>query len=664
MGCIPSSPDHGDGAHNRDHQYDDFLTVTSFEDSNRSVADSCPYHPNPSTSGSSRISRKQASTGPGARQAEQQRRRHYADPPSIWAQLFQTMVIFVALYFLGLGMFKVLQEPVCDMKENILNSISRFSQYLKTLTNDLENVLKDIDFAWIVRKPADWWDSDKVNWEQIMKVEVGLTVATLGAFVSDLLFSSEKEQGNSILLMPTLIYSLVYFVISIHAQATKLLDPEILQSFNIALIGEKIFSQPEMVVMTFTHIFALDLALAFAMMKDFYSRVSSRRMPYRLLMAVIALGVAQGISTIPIYLILRATLFDGPLIHTPRSLATNQNSYKRELEYLLDPVPRGAGAVNGWIQSIPSPLNIPFLVFFVALGAVRFALMLVAYLLYVTFVCFPVSAIFFSLRRSWRLLRGKEIQGALYTPFATVDGKIFPPKAVLIVSAHLRLVSFKYRSNFLFNWTIGWWLRNFLEAFVMYEFTLPFKDDFSPYVAFLMEEFGPVFPMGQGLGFGSYKDVKALIENPDQRKAGLSLAWSVSTAQSDWSKNNLTSLPRTEIEKSIVAEGRELVGCWLKDVNERLKDPLVQKQLDGILPFANVDGTMVDRSLIATSFGSTLFHLLTDGDFTEHERKRYSKLLTNVFPFMSDWMNKVWFGGILELKGIEDYGTKSHKVDV
>jgi hypothetical protein len=660
MGCIPSSPDHG--APNRDPD-DDFLSVSTFEDTDKnSIAASCPY--NPSTSGSSR---KEASNGAGAKKSEQQRRRHYADPPSFLAQLFQTVVIFVALYFLGFGMFKVLQKPVYDMKVVILKSIPGFSEYLKNLTNDLKNVSKDIDlFAWIVRKPADWWDTDKVNWDLPMKVEGGLVVAAWGAFVSDLLFSCEKKQGNSILLMPTLIYSLVYFVISIHAQATKLLDPEIYHTFDIILIGEKIFSQPEMVVMTFTHIFAIDLAVYFAMMKDFYSRVSSRRMPYRLLMAVIALGTfAQGISTIPIYLILRATLFDGPLIYSPPSLATNRNSYKRELECLLDPVPRGSGPVNGWIQSIPSPLNIPFLVFFVALGAVRFAFMLASYLLYVTFVCFPVSAMFFSLRRSWRLLWGKEIQGALYTPFATVDGKIFPPKAVLIVSAHLRLVSFKNRSNVLFNWTIGWWLRKFLEAFVMYEFTLPFKDDFSPYVAFLMEEFGPVYPMGGGLGFGTYNDVKALQENPDQRKAGLSLAWSVSTAQSDWSKNNLTSLPRTELDKSIVAEGRELVRCWLKDVNGRLKkDPLVRKRLDAILPFANVDGTMVDPALISTSFGSTLFHLLTDGEFTEHERKRYHKLIKNGFPFMSDWINKVWFGGFLNFKGIQNYGTKSHKVDV
>lgn len=192
----------------------------------------------------------------------------------------------------------------------------------------------------------------------------------------------------------------------------------------------------------------------------------------------------------------------------------------------------------------------------------------------------------------------------------------------------------------------------------MYEFTIPFKTDFSPYVAFLMEEFGAVFPMGQGLGFGAYKDVKAIIENPDQRKSGLSLAWSISTAQFDWSKNTLTSLPQTENEKAIVAEGREIVRCWLKDVSKNLKDPLTQKRLDAILPYRNVDGSMVDKTLVEISFGSVLFHLLTEGEFTAHESRRYHKLLTNAFPFMSDWINKVWFGGILEYSGMQDYGEK------
>jgi hypothetical protein len=172
-----------------------------------------------------------------------------------------------------------------------------------------------------------------------------------------------------------------------------------------------------------------------------------------------------------------------------------------------------------------------------------------------------------------------------------------------------------------------------------------------------MEEFGPVFPMGQGLGFGTYQDVKTIIENPNQRKGGLSLAWSISTAQMDWSKNNLTTLPRSEIDKSIVAEGRQLVRCWLADVDKDLDDGFVKKRLDAILPYANVDGTMVDKTLIEISFGSTLFHLLTGGEFTEHEMRRYYMLLTNAFPFMSDWINKVWFGGIMEFKGIQDYGT-------
>jgi hypothetical protein len=253
-------------------------------------------------------------------------------------------------------------------------------------------------------------------------------------------------------------------------------------------------------------------------------------------------------------------------------------------------------------------------------------------------------------------LWGKSVQGALYTPFETVDGKMFPPKAVLVITAHLRLLCFTNKSNFLFNCTIGWWLQNFLEAAIMYEFTLPFKTDFSPYISFLMTEFGQVFPMGNGLGFGTYNNVKEIIENPDQRKSGLSLAWSISSSQLHWCKNTLTSLPEREIEKSIVAEGRELVRCWLQDVKDKLDVTLVQKRLDSILPFANLDGTMIDKELIETAFGSTLFHLLTDGDFTKHERKRYHKLLTNAFPFFSDFINKMWFGGILEYAGVRDYG--------
>ncbi|KAG7345039.1 hypothetical protein IV203_032570 [Nitzschia inconspicua] len=287
------------------------------------------------------------------------------------------------------------------------------------------------------------------------------------------------------------------------------------------------------------------------------------------------------------------------------------NFYKREVEYLLDPIPRGSGALNG-----------------------RF--------LFST----PILEIV-----TWE---GRCPRG-LYSPLETVDGKVFPPKAVLVVTAHLRLICFVNRSNYIFNAIIGWWLRRFLEAAVMYEFTLPFKDDFSPYVAFLMSEFGPVFPMGHGLGFGSYKHVKSIIENPDQRKSGLSLAWSISSAQHHWSKNLLTSLPEKENEKSVVAQGRQIVWSWLADVNTRLKDPIVRKRLDALLPFANLDGSMVDKTLIETAFGSTLFHLLIGGDFTKFERKRYHKLLTNAFPFMSDFINKTWFGGILEYKGVRDY---------
>ena len=652
MGCIPSSPQHG-GFHRSGHD-DDCLTMPSFDSTERSASDTCPYHQRSTASAPS-------SHGAGLSRTESRQQgqggAQYAKRPSFLMQLFQTIILFGALYLVCVCAYNFIDLK--GIMKKIQDIAKELPDFFEKLWMGFVAALKNTNFTWIFRKPAFWWDTAEVNWDQSMVVAFWFAMLTLGFLVLDLLFSSEEQQGNPILLSPSVIYSVIYFFISVHAQAIKLLDPEVYISFNVTLIGDKIFSQPEMVVMTFVHLFALDLALAYAMMKDFYTRVSSRRLGYRLLMVVFVLGtLAQGISTIPFYLFIRFTIFASPLICPQRALLANLNSYQRELNYLLDPVPRGRGAINGWIQSIPSPLNLPFVVFFVALGAIRFFLMLFSYFLYVVFVCLPVSAIFFSLRRSWKLLLGKDIKGAVYTPFETVDGKLFPPKAVLIISAHIRLVCFMNRSNFLFNLLIGWWLRKFMEAYVMYEFTLPFKNDFSPYVAFLMEEFGSVFPMGAGLGFGAYEDVKAIIENPDQRKSGLSLAWSISHAQFEWSKNNLTTLPETEIEKSIVAEGRELVRCWLRDVSEELKKPIVRKRLDAILPYANVDGTMVDKKLIEISFGSTLFHLLTGGEFTEFERKRYYGLLTNAFPFMSDWINKVWFGGILEYSGIKDYGKK------
>jgi hypothetical protein len=361
-------------------------------------------------------------------------------------------------------------QAIYEVLQNILESIPR---KIETTWESFLAHIEDIDFTWIFHNPANWWDTDKVNWDEPLKAELLIAMGTLAAFVMDLLFSSEEKQGNPVLLLPTLLYSLIYVVISIHAQATKLLDPKVYETFNATLIGEKIFSHPEIVVMTFTHLFALDLGLVFAMMKDFYSRVTSRRLIYRLLMIGICVGtLAQGRSTVPIYILLRSTLFAGELTYTPPPLPTNRNSHSRERDYLLDPVPRGSGPINGWIQSIPSPLNIPLMVFFVVLGIVRFVAMLVSYVFYVFFFCLPVSAVFFCLRRSWKLLLGNNIDGALYSPFATVDGKVFPFKAVMVVSGHLRLVCFKNRKNVLFNWTIGWWLRKYLEAYVMYEFTL------------------------------------------------------------------------------------------------------------------------------------------------------------------------------------------------
>ena len=618
--------------------HNDNLTWTSADDDNTMTS-----YPRSSSSSS------------GGRPSRRKKPKRKTAPPTLVAQIGQTALLFAVLVLLARGLVVVVPYGLLyKMYDMLLAAPAAFQKALESVVFSL----RSLDYTWFLRKPAEWWDKDQVNWDGILLAELYLAIFTNASFAADLLLVPEEKRGSWVLLLPSLIYSVIYSIVSMHAQAIKLLDAEIYLSFKTAEIGAKIFSDPEMVVMTFTHLFALDLALAYAMMKDFYKRTTSRVPFKRLIMTFVALlTTVQGLKALLIYLVLRATLFAGPQIQLPQSTSSNRNSYKRELEYLLDPIPAGGGALSGWVRKIPSPFDIPFFVVIVALGVVRFFLMLGIYFLYVAFVCMPFSAVFFSLRRTWMLNRAAdEVMGAIYLPFDTVADKSFPPKAVLTVSGHLRLLCYKNKRNLLFNVFVGWWLRKLLEAFVMYEFTLPFKTDFSPYMGFLMEEFGPVFPMGQGLGYGAYKDVKAIVENPDQRKGDISLAWSTSKSQYSWSKNLLTGLPQTEIEKGIVAQGRQLVRCWLKDVDVKLKNELTRKRLDAILPYAPVDGSMLEEVLLDTTFGSTLFHLLTDGEFTKDERVHYHKLLTNAFPFMSDWINHVWFGGILEYKGIQDYG--------
>jgi hypothetical protein len=656
MGCIPSIPLHHAAPVGPLFPDDDTTWSSIAATNERSMLGStCPHHSAIShPSSSPRRTSPQADTQP----PQPQERCYYPDRPVFLSVFIQSMLILVGVAYLGWFLFNKLKGPVetiVKVYEMVVASLSGCPEW----RNILFGVWKKSDVTWLItRKPQDWWDTEKVDWDGNLKLDFVGAVLTMGMFVMDLLFSSEAKQGNSFMLAPLFLFCLVYAVLSIHAQASHLLKAEIYLSFNTTKIGDEIFKKPQMVFMIFTHLFALDLGLVFVMMRDFYSRVSSRRMEYRLIMVAIVLGtMAQGLSTVPIYLILRLTLFKSPQIRPQNLLRSNRNGYKREHDYLLDPIPRGDAALSGWVQLIPSPLNLPVFVLVVAVGIIRFLLALGVYFTYVTFFCLPLSAIFFSIRRSWKLLFGSQnVQGALFSPFDTVGGKVFPLKGVLVVSAHLRLICFVNKRNVLFNATIGWWLRRLLEAAMMYEFTLPFKGGFTPYVEFLMSEFGPVFPIGQGLGFGSHEHVKAIIENPDQRKAGTFAGWAISSAQYRWSKNQLTNLPQKEIDKSIVAEGRQIVECWLQEVNDKLKNELVRKRLDAILPFANLDGTMVDKKLVESAFGSTLFHLLTDGDFTKQERHKYHRLLTNGFAFFSDLINKIWFGGIMEYTAIRDYG--------
>lgn len=580
--------------------------------------------------------------------------------PNTVSQLVWTIVLFAGLFALFGAIVHVGERVV------VLPSTQQLHEWVTGIGQVAKSTLRQAIAAirgcqditlW---PPSQWFDSDKVNWSSVLKMEAGVVAFAVLGLVMDLLFSKETKQGKPMLLLPALLLSLIYVVISIQTAASGHFDPSILLTFDSGRIGKEVFSNAQTVTGLFCHLFALDFALSYSMVKDFYTRTTSRRHIFRLLMAIIVTATSVlGLVLVPVYLVLRATLFAGPVIVPLRPLNVNRNNHRREFNDLYDRIPLGKGVLNGWLlQWIPSPWNAPVLAATVAFGAVRFALVLGIYLFYVLYICLPVSAVFFSLRRSWMAFRGDPaLDGATYGVFDTVDGKYFPFKSVLIVTAHLRLLCFQNKTNPIFNIAIGWWLRPFLSACIMYEFTVPFKKSFAPYCAFLMEEFGPVFPMGAGLGFGKHADVQHIMENPHLRKGGLSLAWSISHAQENWSANNLTTHPQTEIDASLVDEGRILVHQWLRDVSTKLATTEVRKRLDTLLPLAHPDGTPVDQTLVEISFGSTLFHLLTDGEFTETERHHYHKLLTNAFPFLSDFINRIWFGGILEYMGIRDYGA-------
>lgn len=505
--------------------------------------------------------------------------------------------------------------------------------------------------------PSTWWDSNQVNWDVHLQVASSVRLVTVGFMGLDLLYGREKRQGSPALLAPALIYSSLHIILSIHAQAIEILDFDLLSTFGSKKIAHEVFSKSEMVAVLFTHIQALDLLLAYAMMKDFYSRITSRRQPFRLLMiAVVALAVWHGIAALPVYVFLRFTFFAGTPIPQDPAASSNRTSKIREGDYLYDPIPDGVGPLKSWALRVPFPLSIPVYYFFLAIGICRFFAVVISYFIYVYGICMPVSAVFFSLRRTWKCARGEPVQGHVFAPFETVNGQRHPFKANLVITGHLRLICFKYQKSAVFNCLVGWWLRLAIEAFLFFEFFIPFMLDFNPYSLFLMSEFGPVWPHGQGLGFGSYNDVKSLIQSPRQRKGYLAAAMSCSSSQKHWSKNNLITLPQSESEWTLVSEGRELVRCFLQDVSEKLRDPHVRKRLDAILPYNNQDGTIPDTNTLVMSFGLTFFHLITDGDYTEEERKAYIAIVTKGgFSFMSDHINSIFFSGAIERKTIENY---------
>ncbi|KAL3934635.1 MAG: hypothetical protein SGARI_003307 [Bacillariaceae sp.] len=259
--CIPEPGQDGGGAHMRGLQ-DDMSSIAATNTERSTKEETHPY----STVGSS--NRSASKSTKSRKKTRQQAESYYPNRPSFLSQLFSTLLVLAAVGSLGCLIYIKLKQPLEDFLELVGDFVILISTYFQDFKDALQDFWNHMDVDWKgllrLRNPADWWKAEDVDWDAISKVNFGVAVLTLALLVLDLLFSSDKKQGNPLMLAPLLFFSVVYAIISFNAQATGVLDAKVYMSFDTALIGEKIFKQPQIVVMTFTHLFALDLGMAFS----------------------------------------------------------------------------------------------------------------------------------------------------------------------------------------------------------------------------------------------------------------------------------------------------------------------------------------------------------------------------------------------------------------
>jgi len=167
-----------------------------------------------------------------------------------------------------------------------------------------------------------------------------------------------------------------------------------------------------------------------------------------------------------------------------------------------------------------------------------------------------------------------------------------------------------------------------------------FIKDPSVYVEFLISEFGSFYPFGNGIGVSKHAMVKKLMEDTQIRKSNNSLGWKVSNAQYKFSDRLTIFYPQSELDKTKVTEGREVVRIWIEDVIKDLNNPQTITKIEYAIPYPPEDGTMLDEDLIGLSFGITFFHLLTGGHLTKKEVESYERLAIKLpLAFLPDWFN-------------------------
>ena len=213
------------------------------------------------------------------------------------------------------------------------------------------------------------------------------------------------------------------------------------------------------------------------------------------------------------------------------------------------------------------------------------------------------------------------------------------------------------------------------DAITLLEY-LPFAKKpialFSECKAAYCRDGNAVFPFGDGISFANHRDIVAWQKRSDIIKGKASVGWTCSDSQSEFASHLPLHLASAKDHPDYFRflHGKAVIVHWIKQAwsvepmlgrlhsppNEVLSSNPWMNSLLEMVPRYNSRGVsgsgMPGRDAVWSAYGNVQFFLLTQGgQLTREERVAYIDLVINPMHFMSNWVNFLVGGGVLERKG-------------